>query len=144
MHKSLLKWKSVSEGIISARNNSAFAKLTTVVCYAEEEEKDAFYDSLQKTVDETPSYDVLLLMGDLNAKIGRDNRGKESIMGQHGLGEGNNNGERLSAFCKEKILVIGEPSSCTRISTKQLGTHQMVILRTKSTMSSSTRDEEEA
>ena len=82
------------------------------VCYAppeDAEEKDAFYDSLQKTVDEAPSYDVLLLMEDLNAKIGRDNRGNESksIIGQHRLGEGNNNGERLSAFCKENNFVIG-------------------------------------
>ena len=48
--------------------------------------------SLQKTVDETPSHDVHLLMGNLIGKIGRDNRGKESMMGQQGLGEGNNNG----------------------------------------------------
>ena len=70
VHNSLLEWKPVGERIITTRYNSAFAKLATVVpvCYAptedaEEEEKDAFYDSLQKTADETPSHEVLLLMG---------------------------------------------------------------------------------
>ena len=124
MHKSLLKSKPVSERIISARCKSAFAKLTTVIQgmieNSEEQKKDAFYDRLQKTVDETPSHDVLLFMGDLIAKIGRDNRGKERITGQQGLNKGIINGERLGAFCQENNLVIKVPSSFTRISTKQL------------------------
>ena len=35
----------------------------------EEEEKETFYDELQASVDETPSNDVLLIMGGLNAKV---------------------------------------------------------------------------
>jgi len=111
VHRSLLEWKPVSERIITARYNSAFAKLTAVVCYAptedaEEDEKVSFYDNLQKVVDETPYHDVLLIMGDLNAKVGRNNQGKEGTMGQQGLGYCNNNGERLSTFCMENNLVI--------------------------------------
>ena len=86
---SLLEWKPISERIIKARYNSAFAKLSVIVCYAptedaEDEEKDTFYDELQASVDETPSHDVLLIMGDLNAKVGVDNQGKESTTGRQG------------------------------------------------------------
>ena len=32
-------------------------------------------------------------MGDLNAKVGEDNRDMEGVMGKHGLGDINDNGE---------------------------------------------------
>ena len=70
VHKGLLRWKAVGKRIITARYNSAFVKLIIIVWYAQtedaEEENDALYDSLQKTVDETPTHDVLI--GDLHAK----------------------------------------------------------------------------
>ena len=108
----MLEWKPISERIIKARYNSAFAKLGVIVCYAptedaEDEEKDTFYDELQASVDETPSHDVLLIMGDLNAKVGVDNQVKESTMGRQGLGDANDNGDRLITFCQENRLVIG-------------------------------------
>ena len=108
----MLEWKPISERIIKARYNSAFAKLSVTVCYAptedaEDEEKDIFYDELQASVDETPSHDVLLTMGDLNAKVGVDNQVKESTMGRQGLGDANDNGDRLITFCQENRLVIG-------------------------------------
>lgn len=46
-------------------------------------------------------------MGDLNAEIESDNRGYERIMGQHGLGEMNENGERFADLCADNNLVIG-------------------------------------
>ena len=38
---------------------------------------------------------MLLVMGDLNAKIGFDNTDYERYMGKHGCGNINENGERL-------------------------------------------------
>jgi len=46
-------------------------------------------------------------MGDLNAKIGLDNTGRERIMGRHGLGCLNENGERFADLCAFNDLVIG-------------------------------------
>ena len=88
----MLEWKPISERIIKARYNSAFAKLSVIVCYApteetEDEEEDTFYDELQASVDDTPSYDVLLIMGDLSAKVGVDNQGQESTVGRQGIGD---------------------------------------------------------
>jgi hypothetical protein len=46
-------------------------------------------------------------MGDLNAKVGSSNAGYEEIMGQQGLEEMNENGERFADFCASNNLVIG-------------------------------------
>ncbi|VDP72736.1 unnamed protein product [Schistosoma curassoni] len=40
--------------------------------------------------------DPTILVGDLNAKVGIDNTGYEDIMGQHGLDERNESGERFA------------------------------------------------
>jgi endonuclease/exonuclease/phosphatase family metal-dependent hydrolase len=48
-----------------------------------------------------------LLLGDLNAKVGDNNENIEGVMGRHGLGSMNDNGERLASFCAENNLVIG-------------------------------------
>ena len=46
-------------------------------------------------------------MGDMNAKIGSCNIGYEEVMGTHGLGDMNNNGERFADLYAEHELVIG-------------------------------------
>ena len=74
---------------------------------ASDEDKDAFYDRLQGVMDKLPRRDINIIMGDANAKVGEDNRGHEGIMGQHGLGQMNENGERLAGFCAFNSLVIG-------------------------------------
>ena len=48
-----------------------------------------------------------MMIGDLNARVGEDNTGKERAMGTQGFGCDNNNGERLSDLCVESRLVIG-------------------------------------
>jgi hypothetical protein len=46
-------------------------------------------------------------MGNLNAKVGSDNTHLEQIMGRHGLGDRNENGEMFVDFCAHNGLVIG-------------------------------------
>ena len=45
-------------------------------------------------------------MGHFNAKVGSDNSTYESTMGNHGMGERNNNGTRLVDVCSENGIVI--------------------------------------
>ncbi|KAL6490434.1 hypothetical protein MHYP_G00007790 [Metynnis hypsauchen] len=71
---------------MSARFNSKGRKITIIQCYAptnaaDEEEKEDFYSSLQSLFDRTPRRDMKIMMGDLNAKVGDDNTGRELIMG---------------------------------------------------------------
>ena len=74
---------------------------------ASDEDKEAFYIRLQGVTDNLPRGDVNIIMGDANAKVGEDNKGYEFIMGQNGLGEMNDNGERFANFCSFNSLVIG-------------------------------------
>ena len=47
-------------------------------------------------------------MGDMNAKVGMDNTGREEVMGKHrARAEMNENGERWVDFCQANELVIG-------------------------------------
>ncbi|VDP30437.1 unnamed protein product [Schistosoma curassoni] len=46
-------------------------------------------------------------MGDLNPRVGIDNTGYEDIIGRHGLGERNENGERFANQCAFNKLIIG-------------------------------------
>ena len=89
--KALMEWEPVDERLVRARFNSRYCKLTVIVCYAptnddSEETKDSFYIKLQILLDKTPKHDMLVVMGDLNAKVGTDNIGNESVMGKEGLG----------------------------------------------------------
>ena len=110
--KALIEWVLVSPRTITARFNSKGRKVTLINCYAPtnnttDELKQEFYDSLQGVLDHTPRRGITILMGDLNAKIGSDNTGRERIMGRHGLGCLNEKGERFADLCAFNDLVIG-------------------------------------
>ena len=67
-----------------------------------DDEKDDFYDQLQAAFDTCNRHDVVIIMEDLNAKVGDDNKDIEEIMGKHGLGNINDNGKRLCDFCSQE------------------------------------------
>ena len=96
--KSLIEWTPVSSRIITARFYSHFKSITIIQVYAPtnestDDEKDDFYDQLQATFDTCNRHDIVIVMGDLNAKVGEDNRDMEGVMGIHGLGNINDNRE---------------------------------------------------
>ena len=72
----------------------------------DEEVKDHFYEKLQATVEKKPKHDLLVITGDLNAKVGSDVEGYERVMGKHGVGTRNDNGEKLCDFCGMNDLMI--------------------------------------
>ena len=45
-------------------------------------------------------------MGNLNAKIGNENAGLVKVMGKHGCGKTNENGERLVDFCLDFVIEV--------------------------------------
>jgi hypothetical protein len=71
-----------------------------------DEAKENFYSQLRSTLQAIPRTDKLILMGDFNARIGRDYEKWPTVMGRHGVGKGNTNGELLLALCSEFGLLL--------------------------------------
>ena len=67
---------------------------------------EAFYDQLQSSLTCVPSSDMLVIMGDFNTRVGSDSSSWNSILGSHGIGECNANGERLLDFCASNQLIV--------------------------------------
>jgi hypothetical protein len=113
MRKSLIEWTAVSKRLITARLNTLLRKLITVVQYyaptntATIEETEALYGLLEATLLHVKQSDIVILLDDLNAKIGDDSLGLKNDMGRHGLGTRNENGEMCIGLCVNYNLVIG-------------------------------------
>ena len=71
---------------------------------AEEAEVEQFYEDLQDLLELTPKKDVLLLIGEWNAKVGSQET--PGVTGKFGLGIQNEAGQRLIEFCQENALDI--------------------------------------
>ncbi|XP_071042993.1 craniofacial development protein 2-like [Parasteatoda tepidariorum] len=110
--KSLLEWEPISERILRARFYSKYIKLSIIQVYAptndaDEEEKETFYDQLQCVLNRVPKHDMIILMGDLNAKVGKRISDDETSMGNESPGERNENGELFVSLCELNSLNIG-------------------------------------
>ena len=109
--KSQKEWETISERIIFARFESKCQNTTIIQVYAptndaEEEVKEDFYHQLQSAYNKRKARDLTMGIGDLNAKVGSDNRNWEASMGTHGEGVINENGEMFCDFCASNGLVI--------------------------------------
>ena len=71
---------------------------------AEEAEVERSYEDLQDLLELTPKRDVLLIIGDWDAKVGSQET--PGVTGKFGLGIQNEAGKRLIEFCQENPLVI--------------------------------------
>ena len=68
--------------------------------------KDSFYAELEQVFNHLPKYHTKILLGDFNAKVGRENIFKPTI-GQKSLHQdSNDNGVRLVNFATSKSLVV--------------------------------------
>ena len=87
-------------------------KLNIVYGYAPihektDETKEELYNQLHDIMSSLGDKNINLIMGDFNAKIGSDNQWYENVMGVHGLGVMNDNGERFVNACATNNIVIG-------------------------------------
>ena len=120
-------WKPVSSRIVTARLRlsdkavggslkskrcSVFGVVVSVYApnqIARQEDKDRFYEDLQSVVDGVSAEDVLLIVGDLNARVGSgktDLDEWDGIRGKHGVGRMNESGEGLLSWCSLNGLVV--------------------------------------
>ncbi|RXN24107.1 craniofacial development 2 [Labeo rohita] len=73
---------------------------------AEPAEKDKFYTDLRNLLQKTPADDKVIILGDFNARVGRDSEAWQGVLGKHGVGSCNDSGCLLLEFCAEQQLSI--------------------------------------
>jgi len=71
-----------------------------------EESKDSFYEELEQVFDHFPNYHMKMLLGDFNAKVGRENIFKPTVRQKSLHQDSNDNGVRLVNFATSKNLVV--------------------------------------
>ncbi|XP_073671663.1 uncharacterized protein [Paramisgurnus dabryanus] len=112
VEKNLIEWKPLNSRLMRGRIKGKHVNLTIIQCYSptndsDDEVKDLFYEQLEAEIKATPRHDMMIIMGDLNAKVGNDNSNCERAIGKHGCGTMNENGERLIELCVTNNLVVG-------------------------------------
>jgi hypothetical protein len=68
--------------------------------------KDSFYEELGRVFDQFPRYDMNILLGDFNAKVGRENTFKPTTRNESLHEISNDNGIRVVNFSTSKNLVV--------------------------------------
>lgn len=81
---------------------------TLIIAYGPNEDdrienKEKFFKEIQKIIDK--SNKNIIIMGDLNGRVGRNNNGIERYMGKEGEHK-NSNGEKIIELCIENDLII--------------------------------------
>ncbi|KAI5693582.1 hypothetical protein M8J75_001802 [Diaphorina citri] len=112
---SSMEYNNVSDKICVIRLRGKFRNISIVSVHApteekSDEEKEIFYEELDKTVSQISNYDIKIIMGDFNAQIGRLEN-QADVAGQHTLHDYNNkNGEYLTDFAARNKLFIRSTS----------------------------------
>ena len=85
--------------------------LTIICCYAPtmmhtDDSKEIFHETLTTSVRQVPCEDKLMILGDFNARVGSDVMSWPTVLGHHGKGACNSNGELLLSFCAEQQMTV--------------------------------------
>jgi exonuclease III len=110
--KNLMEWSPISERIIIAHFKTKIHNLMIIQCYApteltEKDKKEEFYQQLRGTITTVKKRDVIIVMGDMNAKVGSNNEGLEHVTGRHGIGNMNENGGMFSELSMSVLYSTG-------------------------------------
>jgi exonuclease III len=115
MKRNILDFKAVDERICVLRIQTKFHNTSFINVHAPTEEKDemekeAFYQKVEEVYDARPSNVIKILLGNLNAKVGREEI-YQGLIGRHSMHlNTNNNGQRLIEFAAAKNMVVS--STC--------------------------------
>ena len=104
------EYRTVNDRILMVRVNAKPRNISIIQVYAPtttnlEEDIDRFYGEVEKIIRKVPRRDILIVMGDFNAKVGKQTTDEyATVVGKGGLGTGNEAGERLVEFCLDNEL----------------------------------------
>jgi hypothetical protein len=68
--------------------------------------KDSFYEELEQVFDQFPRYHMKILLGDFNAKVGREDIFKPIIDNENLYEASNDNGIRVVNFATSKNVIV--------------------------------------
>ncbi|XP_068208485.1 craniofacial development protein 2-like [Palaemon carinicauda] len=110
--KALIDWRAVNSRLLLPKFKSKQCNQSIIVCYtptndSPEERKDEYYEELLSVIDEIHVRDMKIVIGDFNAKVGRNNQGIENLMGIEGLDKfANENGAHFVSFCGKSCVIM--------------------------------------
>lgn len=111
--KAVLGYNPVNNRIITMKLDASPAPLNIIQVYAptsaaKDEDVEGFYRDIESSIATIPSRELLVILGDFNAKVGetRMDEGLRNIVGMYGLGQRNIRGERLLQFAADNNLTI--------------------------------------
>ena len=97
-----LIWKTINSRIVVVRLKCKPTKVTIIAVYApmnlingQKEATEVFYDNLQQVANDTPKNDMLLTIGDFNARVHSNKNMMNEPIGPHTMDQLNENGEQL-------------------------------------------------
>ena len=99
----ILGFERISDRICKLRIKGKFYNVTLINIYAptedkEEDIKEHFYEELQRAQDRVPKHDVTTILGDMNAKLGKEKAFSQAV-GRHTLHNiSNENGESVANY----------------------------------------------
>ena len=106
----VLDFRMVNERLCVLRLKGRFKNYSMINVHAphnesSEDDKDAYYELLEKTYDDLPAHDIKIVLGDFNAKVGKEEVFRPTI-GRYSLHEiTNENGQRMIFFAAVRNLV---------------------------------------
>jgi len=107
--RSMMGYWPVGDRIIMCKLHAHPFNVNLLQVYApttdhSDEEVEQFYEDLQNCLKHAKSGEVLITMGDFNAKVGDEAIG--DCVGKYGLGNRNERGERFIEFCQTNHLQV--------------------------------------
>jgi hypothetical protein len=96
-----------------------------------DDSKDSFYEQLEQVFDHLPKYCMKILLGDFNAKLGREDIFKLTIGNESLHQDSNDNVVRIVNIATSKILVVRAQCSPTKIFISKTGPLLMRRLTTR-------------
>lgn len=99
----------ISDRVMFLKVKTTHTKMNLIQVYAltadgEENDIETFYEQIGEALKMTKRRESTIVLGDLNAKIGKGQSGRN--VGNCGLGERNERGDRLLQFCQDHNLII--------------------------------------
>jgi exonuclease III len=122
----ILSFEPYNEIMLKLSIKEKFNNLSIISVHApteekSDEEKENFYEDLQIVHNKIPKHDIVIILGDLNVKIGKKEV-YQNVAGKHTLHEtSNRNGEWVCEFATANNMKISSTYYSTKESIKERG-----------------------